>query len=68
MRLLIDRDGYAPEVIERVIRFTQADEFEKANVLGVPKLRKRFGSLKIKAERGAHPAGGNGRWDWPEMA
>jgi hypothetical protein len=52
MRLLIDRDGYPGEVVERVIRFVQADEFERANVLGVPKLRKRFAALKLKAERG----------------
>lgn len=57
MRLLIDRDGYAPEVVERVIRFVQADDFERPNVLGVPKLRKRFAALKLKTERGSHPAG-----------
>lgn len=52
MRLLIqkDRDGDVAEV-EFVIRWCQADGFERSNVLSPAKLRKRFTELKLKAER-----------------
>jgi hypothetical protein len=52
-RLLIDSDGRTVAEVEQVIRFTQADDFERANVLSMPKLRQRFGQLSLKAQK--HP-------------
>jgi len=50
MRLLIDTDGRSPDVIERVIRWTQADDFQRCIVLSPGKLHKRFGELMLKAQ------------------
>lgn len=48
MRLLIaDRDGDLGE-IERVLRWSQADEFWQTNILCPEKLRKQFSQLTIK--------------------
>ena len=54
-RLLLDRDGRTAAEIERVIRFCAADDFERANVLSMSKLRKRFTQLSMKANRAAPP-------------
>ena len=61
IRLLLDRDEREPELIERVIRWTQADAFERRNVLSPDKLRTRFGSLllKMQAANGNVKANGN---------
>lgn len=50
-RLLITRDGRDPEQVEALIRWCQADEFERSNVLSMPKLRTRFTGLWQKAQR-----------------
>jgi hypothetical protein len=51
-------DGRAPEQIEFVIRWVQADGFESCNVLSMPKLRKRYGELVRKAMK-KKPTGGS---------
>lgn len=50
-RLLVTRDGRQPDQVEAVIRWTQADEFERTVVLSMPKLRQRFGALWQKSQR-----------------
>jgi hypothetical protein len=52
MRLLIDSDGRDTAVIEQVIRWTQADSWEMANVQSPDSLRRRFGQLLLKSQRG----------------
>jgi len=44
-------DGQPPSVdeIRTVIRYATVDEFERANVQSVPKLRKRYSQLRLKA-------------------
>lgn len=54
-------DGRAPAQIEVVIRWVQADEFWRSNVLSMPKLREKYDALVQKAttespERGGKPA------------
>lgn len=64
-RLLIDADGHSPQDVERVIRFCAADDFEKANVQAMPKLRKRFDNLYAKACKapgGVDDSAWAGRW------
>jgi hypothetical protein len=56
MRLLVDRDGRDLAEIERVIRWSQADEFWRSNVLSPGKLREKFSQLLLKSQSEA-PAG-----------
>jgi uncharacterized protein YecT (DUF1311 family) len=49
-RRLREIDNRTPEEIEFVIRWTQQDAFELRNVLSMPKLRKRFSQLFLKAK------------------
>jgi hypothetical protein len=49
-RLLRDRDKRTPEEIEAVIRFCQADNFWKGNILSMPKLREKWDQLWMKAK------------------
>lgn len=42
-------DGYSLDEILSVIRWCQSDDFERANVQSITKLRKRYASLRIKA-------------------
>ena len=57
-RLLIDRDGRDPELVERVIRWSQADDFWRTNVLSMPKLREKFGQLVLRMTKDEGHAGG----------
>lgn len=47
--------GHVPDAdeVRQVIRFVLDDEFEKANLQSVPKLRKRYSQLRLKALNGA---------------
>jgi hypothetical protein len=51
-RLLLDRDGLTPEQVTYLIRWSQADEFWRSNILSMPKLREKRDTLilRIKAE------------------
>lgn len=51
-RLLIDRDGRTPEQVEACIRWCQADEFWRTNILSMPKLREQYDRLRLAAQRG----------------
>lgn len=58
-RLLLDRDGVAPDRVRAVIEWCQADEFWRSNVLSMPKLREKFDQLSAKEQAGrpkARPA------------
>jgi hypothetical protein len=55
MRRLVENDGRGAPLVERVIRFCQADEFWRSNILSPGKLRKQFTQLL-----GRMPAGTNG--------
>ncbi len=50
-RLMLDRDGRSVEEITRVIDWTEANDFWRANVLSVPKLRQKFDTLRLQAQR-----------------
>lgn len=50
-RLMIDRDGHSVEQIEWLIRWSQRDEFWRANILSMPKFREKFDQLRLKATR-----------------
>lgn len=50
-RKLREIDKRPPELIERIIRFSQGDDFWKGNILSMPKLRKKFDQLVLKAKK-----------------
>lgn len=50
-RLLLDRDGKTVEQVEAAIRWCQADEFWRANVLSMSKLREKYETLRLQAAR-----------------
>lgn len=54
-RLMIDRDGRAPDQVHAAIDWVARSEFWRSNILGVPKLREKWDTLKLQAERGARP-------------
>jgi hypothetical protein len=45
---MLSKDKREPQDIEAVIRWTQADDFEKTNVLSADKVRARFDNLYMK--------------------
>lgn len=50
-RLLLDRDGKTVEQVEAAIRWCQADEFWRANILSMSKLREKYETLRLQAAR-----------------
>lgn len=51
VRLMVERDGRTYSKIEAAIRWAQADEFWRANILAMPKLRERYDQLSLQAQR-----------------
>jgi hypothetical protein len=54
-RLMIDRDGRTPDQIHAAIDWVHNSEFWRANILSIPKLREKWDTLKLQAERGQRP-------------
>jgi len=50
-RLMLDKDGRTEEQIHRAIDWCQDDEFWRANILSLPKLRDKFDQLRLQATR-----------------
>jgi len=48
-RLMRERDNRTAQEIEAIIGFSQKDQFWKANILSMPKLREKFDQLWMKA-------------------
>lgn len=48
-RLLMDKDGHTEQQVAWVIDWATADDFWKANILSMPKLREKFDQLVLKA-------------------
>ena len=59
MDRLIRLDGRDPTEVERVIRWCQADNFWRSNILSAKKLREKYSQLLLKM-REARPPGNNG--------
>lgn len=51
MRLLIEKDGIEPDRVERAIRWSQADEFWRANIHSGKALREKYDTLRQQARR-----------------
>jgi len=50
-RLLFERDGRDRAQAERLLRWCQADEFWRGNVLSMPKFRDKYDQLLLQAQR-----------------
>lgn len=50
-RLMLDRDGHTVDQISRAIRWCQADEFWRSNILSMSKLREKYDQLRLAAQR-----------------
>lgn len=50
-RLMLDRDGRTEQEVHGAIDWCQRDEFWRANVLSLPKLREKYDQLRLQAER-----------------
>lgn len=57
-RLMLERDHRTPEQIRAAIDWCQADEFWRANILSMPKLREKYDQLSLQAQRQRPPGGG----------
>jgi hypothetical protein len=55
-RLLLDRDGKTTEQVANAIRWCQNDEFWRANILSMSKLREKYDQLALAARRGSSSA------------
>ena len=68
-RLMIDRDGRSVEEIARVIDWAEGNDFWRANVLSVPKLRQKFDTLRLQSQRprGGQSQGGQVFYDLAEQ-
>ena len=67
-RLMIDRDGRSVEEITRVIDWAEGNDFWRANVLSLPKLRQKFDTLRLQAQRPqGRPQGGQVFYDLAEQ-
>lgn len=62
-RLLLDRDGKTVEQVEKAIRWAQGNEFWRANILSMSKLREKYDQLQLQAKRspGAPASQSSGR-------
>jgi hypothetical protein len=61
-RLMLDRDGRTEQEIHGAIDWCQADEFWRANILSLPKLRDQYDQLRLQAQRRSGSTSRNEEW------
>ena len=68
-RLMIDRDGRTVDEVTRIIDWVEADDFWRANILSLPKLRQKFDTLRLQSQRprGGQSQGGQVFYDLAEQ-
>lgn len=54
-RLMLERDQRTPDQVRNAIDWCQTDEFWRANILSMPKLRSKFDQLRLHAQRANSP-------------
>jgi len=50
-RLMLDRDGLSETEVLGAITWSQQNEFWKANILSLPKLREKYDQMRLQAQR-----------------
>jgi len=58
-RLLIDSDNRTPDDVDKIIRWSQQDEFWRGNIESMPTLRRQYDRLRLASERAKYPIGRN---------
>jgi hypothetical protein len=53
-RLMLDLDGYSEEQVTAAIDWCQKNEFWRANILSMPKLREKYQTLRLQASQNGH--------------
>lgn len=56
-RLMLDRDERPFDEAAALIRWSQADEFWRSNILSMPKFRTKYDTLKLQSKRKGKPKG-----------
>lgn len=54
-RLMIDKDGRTYDSIMGAIHWSQNDPFWRSNILSMPKLREKYDTMRLQAERNNQP-------------
>ena len=62
-RLMLDRDGRTEDQAHAAIDWCQDDEFWRANILSMPKLREKYDQLQMQARRQHRGRRGDIDWD-----
>jgi hypothetical protein len=52
-RLMLDRDGIPFDMIMGAIRWSQGNDFWKAHILSMPKLRDKYDTMRLQSESGS---------------
>jgi hypothetical protein len=55
-RLMLDKEGRTEEQVHTAIDWCQNDDFWKANILSMPKLREKYDQLRLAAQRNTFPS------------
>lgn len=55
-RLMLDADNRSEDDVHAAIEWCQSDEFWRSNILSLPKLREKYDTLRLQAQR--RPGGG----------
>lgn len=59
-RLLLDRDGRSVDQVKAAIDYATGDEFWRANILSMSKLRAKYDTLRLQAQRRQSPPDNQG--------
>jgi hypothetical protein len=62
-RLMLDNDNRNEQQVHAAIDWCQSDEFWRSNIQSMPKLREKYDTLRLQAQRGT-TAKKNGDIDW----
>jgi hypothetical protein len=67
-RLMIDRDKRAVADIRGSIDWSQGNDFWRPHIMSMPKLREKYDTMRLQAERENRPAGNHRSYQNPESA
>lgn len=56
-RLMLDRDGRTPEQVRAAIEYSRHSEFWRTNILSMSKLREKFDTLRLQAQKDGYRPG-----------
>jgi hypothetical protein len=57
---MLDADGRSLAEVKSVMRWSQADDFWRSNVLSMPKFREKYDTLRLQSGRGSQATAASG--------